>query len=551
MIERLLSPTLIDALGWTLLHTLWQGALFAVLLGLALIALRAYSAQARYLVAVGFLAAFFLTVGLTFVGLYSSAPPTAALPETTRITNENPSSAKPASASIEVVSNTQSPATYPIAESWQQRATNYFDRHLPLIVTLWLLGVLFLQLRFLGQLVYIQRLKSYATERLPPRWAARIQELEARMDIHRPVRYLTSHRVSGPFTTGWLRPVVMLPHELLLRLRDIQLVAILAHELAHVKRHDFAVNLLQTALSTFFFYHPGVWWISARIHDEREHCCDDLAIQATGERVDYARTLVELQERELTAPKLAMAYGGGGFGYRIRRLLTGYLGTATFGEGVVTTLIFVAVGSLALAATGSSQPTPSDGYPSDGVPGIVAPAPPPPAPAPPPPPPAAPPPPPTEQSVEETFDFHVDVHEDGQQDTNPATDEFDLLMRNIYDGKVEMVRYLLDKVDDLNRLDERGFTPLMAAASENEIEITRLLLDRGVDVNQLNDNGWTALTEAADEGSLAVARLLIEAGAGRESEGLPDRYPPDHGRLGGSPRRAPAASRQWCRRQCR
>jgi ankyrin repeat protein len=296
-----------------------------------------------------------------------------------------------------------------------------------------------------------------------------------------------------------LRPVILLPEGMLEQLRESQIMAVLAHELAHIRRHDFAVNLMQTVLTTFFFYHPGVWWINARIHDEREHACDDLAVAATGGRTDYARTLLELREREGSTPKLAMAYGGGGFGYRVRRLLTGYLNTATFGEGVVTTLIFVLVGSLAIAARPSAASELTLVETAREFPKNMAPAPPPPV---------IPPP------FDFDFDQHTDVHVD--QNTNdpiPSGSEFELLMEAIYEGQTEMAHYLLDRVDDLSRTDDRDFTPLMAAASENEAEIARLILERGVDVDQTNRSGWTALTEAADEGSLEVARLLLAAGA--------------------------------------
>ena len=519
MIERLLSPNLVDALGWTLIHSLWQGALFALLLGVVLITLRAYSAQARYLVSVGFLLAFFVAVGLTFGSQYSASDTVVEFSSTTAPETPTPSNDDGPSAQSDRATTTERAVERPAA-TVALPGTAYFQRHLPLIVTLWLMGVLVLQLRFLGQLVYVQRLKSYATQNFPEEWTARLRDLEQRLGIGRKVRYLTSARVNGAFTTGWLRPVVMLPAGLLQELREAQLLAILAHELAHVKRHDFAVNLLQTLLSTFFFYHPGVWWMSARIHDEREHCCDDLAVGATGERIDYARTLVQLREKELITPKLSMAIGGVGFGGRIRRLLSGYLGTATFGEGVVTTLILGATLSLAMATSPKA---------SDSSLTVTAPARPgqtfrtqsgsPPAPV------------FTKRELQDRIGSIVVEELDKEGLTDPRnydeqapTDEFGMLMRAIYDGDTERFNYLVEKVDDLGRLDRHGFTPLMAAASEDEVEIARVLIDRGVDVNQLSsENGWTALIEAADEGSFEVARLLIQNGAQVDLKG-PNAY---------------------------
>ncbi|PPK88710.1 beta-lactamase regulating signal transducer with metallopeptidase domain [Neolewinella xylanilytica] len=535
MITRLLTPHLVDALGWTLLHTLWQGALFALLLGLVLILLRAFSPRARYYVACGFLGAFVLTVGLTFYELYASEDSLAAVQDTGNLIVSNESGTQPTSESI-MAPERRREATSNEAEAapltaFLQSARTYFDRHLPLLVTLWLMGVLVLQLRLLGQLAWVQRVKSYGTARFPAVWAERLQDLEQKLDIRRPVRYLTSGRVSSPFTAGWLRPVVLLPGDMLTSLRESQVMTILAHELAHIKRQDFAVNVLQTFLTTFFFYHPGVWWMSARIQDEREHCCDDLAVAATGERIDYARTLVELQEKELLAPKLSMALSGRGFTGRVSRLLNGYLNTATFGEGVITTLIFAAVLSLAIGTTGEVQASgtlaeaePSGEFSSPALGAQI-------------------------MSEEETeamnqaihaaareagrqtnqqhfqateprnredfhfdFDADVNVHEDG------AEDAFSLLMHAIYDGDLEMVKYLLEKVNDLSQTDERGFTPLMAAASENHVDVAKLLIERGADVNQVHRQ-WTALIEAADEGSLEVAELLLDNGASVNFDG--------------------------------
>ncbi len=470
MIEQLLSPQLVAALGWTLLHTLWQGALFALLLGVVLILLRRYSAQARYLVAVGVLGAFCLTAGLTFYAQYE-APSTFSTPEsapTVRLTDgDAPADQNGPRRSARV---TTSPAgSSGGTSSIVQQGKVYFVRHLPLLVTLWLMGVLVLQLRLLGQLAYLQRIKSFGTERFPDHWMAALADLPHRLNVSRPVRYLTSSRIQSPLTTGWLRPVIMLPSKMRTSLEDSQLLAIVAHELAHIRRNDFAVNVLQTLLTTFFFYHPGVWWISARIQEEREHSCDDLAVAATGKKVDYARTLVHLQEQELAAPRHSMAVGGDGFSGRIKRILGGYFGAATFGEGVVTTLLIGAVLSLAIGTTGQAQGSAVD--------------------------------PTTAVAV-------VDRSDDRAND-----EDFELLIRAIRAGDLELVTQRLERVSNLNRTDDNDLTPLMAAAAGNHAVIAALLIERNADVDYVNAIGRSALIEAASTGALEVARLLIKTGA--------------------------------------
>ncbi|MEM6396546.1 MAG: ankyrin repeat domain-containing protein [Bacteroidota bacterium] len=548
MIKQILSPKMIDALGWTLIHALWQGALFALLLGVLLIALRKYSAQARYWVSVGMLVGFFVTVGLTFWGLASSSEASANR-VAIRSSSEVSSGLAQQHTSEELAQQHTSEelaqqhtsdelatldASDEAAAPLLGQARTYFNRHMPLIVTLWLLGVLVLQLRFLGQLAFVQRMKNYGVQRFPSSWAGSIQELEEALGISRPVRYLVSKRAWSPLTVGWLRPAVIFPEGMLDQLRESQVATILAHELAHIKRQDFIVNVLQNFLTTFFFFHPGIWWMSTRIEEEREHACDDLAIAATGGRIDYAKTLIQLKENQMASPQLSMALAGrgGGFTHRIKRLLSGYLGSATYGEGVVTTLILVATLGLAFTLTGQSQ----DGHTESRSPVFV------------------------EENMggeEQTSDYGGDIQPAEVQinsrdkreaeyvvseqlqleETRPQVveaeqteivwgdinfeglseeEELRLLVRAIRQGDVEMFRYFMDRVRNINQAagpDEQYFTPLMAAASEDRVDMLQALLDRGADVNYVNANGWTALIEAADEGSYRSAQFLLAAGA--------------------------------------
>lgn len=535
MIEQLLSPQLVHALGWTLVHTLWQAALFALLLGGLLILLRKYSAQARYVVAISILGAFFFTVGATFYRLYTPNLPAISSQETFGSPNpeaayfgEQTTSTGTGTASVVQKTTTASSNPAPTV-SFQERMIRYYNDHLPLIVTLWLMGVLMLQLRFLGQLAFVQRLKNYGTERFPARWAGQIQELETALKISKPVRYLTSHRIGSPMVIGWLRPAVLFPPALLEELRESQIVAIIAHELAHVKRHDFLVNLLQSLFCTVFFYHPGVWWMSARIEEEREHCCDDLAIEATGQPVGYAKTLLELKESELAGASLAMAYSGNGKGFkqRITRLLSGYLNTSTYGEGFTTAVIIAGCIALALNLSGQQENSLINGghtadnvevfhqgeftTPSEEERNGFGPPPPP------------PPPKPIAPLNQEEAQMVIEKLLGKQigRDSGDTPSLFDLFMQAVYEGEEELVAYFLEKKEftNLNQTDEHDFTPLMAAASENHEEVVQLLIDAGAEINFVNAHGWTALIEAADEGSYESAVVLIKAGADANLKG--------------------------------
>ncbi|MEO0787032.1 MAG: ankyrin repeat domain-containing protein [Bacteroidota bacterium] len=551
MIEQILSPKIIDALGWTLIHALWQGALFALMLGVLLILLKRYSSQARYLVSVGLLAGFFVTVAFTFGNLVNSSAGVGV--RTNQDTSnelarldapdepehvDDSEEVLPPSTSDELIAleaSDEPTELEGVSIPWLDQARDYFNRHIPLLVTLWLLGVLVLQLRFLGQLAFVQRMKNYGVQRFPSSWAGKIQELEEALDIRRPVRYLVSRRALSPLTVGWLRPAVIFPDGMLDQLRESQVATILAHELAHIKRHDFIVNVLQNFLTTFFFFHPGVWWMSTRIEEEREHACDDLAIAATGGRIDYAKTLIQLKENQMTSPQLSMALAGrnGGFTYRIKRLLSGYLGSATYGEGIVTTLILVATLGLALSLTGQTPDLNHGGeqltqIEESGEAGEMSSL--------------------SQENLPSTPAYPSPLggevqspRTDGADDSRQlepaeldlveqeaiawsdvdlgnlsAEEELRLLVRAIRQGDEGMFRYFLNRVRNLNQAagpEENYFTPLMAAASEDQVGMLEALLERGADVNYVNGQGWTALIEAADEGSYRSAQLLLAAGA--------------------------------------
>jgi hypothetical protein len=148
------------------------------------------------------------------------------------------------------------------------------------------------------------------------------RELGRRLGLHRAVTLLESAAVAVPVVVGWLRPVVLVPASTLAGLAPKQLEAILAHELAHIRRHDYLVNLFQAVVETLLFYHPAVWWVSTQIRRERENCCDDLAVAVCGDRLGYARALVELEGLRGAAPRLAMAVSGGSLSGRVRRLVS-------------------------------------------------------------------------------------------------------------------------------------------------------------------------------------------------------------------------------------
>jgi bla regulator protein blaR1 len=226
---------------------------------------------------------------------------------------------RPASA-LDARRTAASPAVLPATDSAALAVRARIADALPGVVGLWCAGVVLLSIRYLGGWRLVQRLDRTARPLAEGEVAAGLGRLVRRMRISRPVRLLESAMVEVPTVVGWLRPAILLPAATLGGLTAEQLEAILAHELAHIRRHDYLASLLQSAVETVLFYHPAVWWVSHRMRVERELCCDDEAVAACGNPVQYARALAGLEALR-PAPRLLPAGSGGPLFERIARLV--------------------------------------------------------------------------------------------------------------------------------------------------------------------------------------------------------------------------------------
>ncbi|WP_229490448.1 M56 family metallopeptidase [Pseudoduganella namucuonensis] len=191
-------------------------------------------------------------------------------------------------------------------------------RHLELLVGTWALSIAVLSLRAGAGLAWIARTARHGGP--DPHWQERLSRLALRFGVRRPVRLRVSDALASPVTAGWWRPVVLVPGALLTGMPPDLLEALLAHELAHVRRHDYLVNLLQNAVEILLFYHPAVWWLSSRIA-ERELIADDIAASKLGEPRRLALALSELERLQFSTQQLALAANGGDLMERIKRLL--------------------------------------------------------------------------------------------------------------------------------------------------------------------------------------------------------------------------------------
>lgn len=294
----------VESLAWTLVHFLWQGSLAAMLLGATLFFLRGTDARWRYGAGCTALTLMALAPLVTFATLHADGGSPASLSAATR--------------STEVVFAQWSPvaATGPALED----QVGIFQQLVPWLVGSWMLGVLALGLLHFRSWRGLQRTRAAGVRPAQPFWQERADHLSSLLGLARRTVVLLSDHVQVPSVVGWLRPVVLLPTSCLTGLTTAEVEMILLHELAHVRRRDYLVNLLQVAVETLLFYHPAVWWVSRQIRLEREVCCDDAAIAVQGDAHAYAVALTRVEALRSVTPSMAMGSDGGSLLHRIRRL---------------------------------------------------------------------------------------------------------------------------------------------------------------------------------------------------------------------------------------
>jgi outer membrane protein assembly factor BamB/beta-lactamase regulating signal transducer with metallopeptidase domain len=336
------SATLVERFGWVLLHSLWQFTLLAVLAVAAARLLNRFSAAARYMVLLFAMLLMVVSPAATWLTMPDVAS-TSAVATMMNVRSEIPTY-KTASAPMgrELTSAAIVPASSPgpadvsvwgvdrrtdnrsLAASSGDRLSNiavYLRPWLATIVAAWCLGVVVFSFRPLLSWYTVTRLRRVGVCVAPERVRLLLERTARRLPLRRTVEVLQSTLINVPVVVGYVRPVILLPLSLVAGLPARQLEAILAHELAHIRRHDYLVNIVQTAVETLFFYHPGVWWLSSQIRIEREHCCDDLAVVALGDRVEYGRALLAIEELRGPATALALGANGGTLLDRVRRVL--------------------------------------------------------------------------------------------------------------------------------------------------------------------------------------------------------------------------------------
>jgi len=298
------DPRWAPALGWALLHFLWQGALVGLVAALILRWLT--RSDLRYAVACAALALCVLLPTGTALHEFRSASRVAT--ELTLQAHFEPNDAPP---SLRI----------PASPSLLARLETSLRPQLPRVVLLWALGCALLALRLGSGWIWALRWKRLA-KAAPEAWMTRLRELSKPMGLTRAVRLRASGLVDTPLALGLWKPVILVPASLFTGMAPELLEALLAHELAHIRRHDYLVNLLQSFVEVMLFYHPAVWWISRRIRIEREFLADERASSILGEPRRLALALNALDDLQPLLATPALAARGGHLMNRIQRLLS-------------------------------------------------------------------------------------------------------------------------------------------------------------------------------------------------------------------------------------
>ncbi len=340
-ITLFLDTPLAETLGWTVLHSLWQGVLLALLVKIGLQLGAKWTARRRYYLAYAALfAQLVIAIGTFYYLLPVSLPTEQGLQDLLPLLPTSPALAT--------------------STNWWAQVEDFIAPSLPLIVLMWWIGMVFFLLRLSVSYLWWNSLRHRQHLPVPTAWEDRFQALKKNMKIGRSVQLRLSELVSGPVLIGQLKPLVLLPIALVNQLSVKEVEAILAHELAHLQRYDYLLNAIQLFLEAVFYYHPAIWWLGTEIRMLREQCCDDLAIRYTGNSLTYAKTLLTVAEHQRQLPsQFALGLLGGNkrqLLHRIQRILNQPVKQPDMREKFAVTSVLLSLALLVSLTAGWSWP---------------------------------------------------------------------------------------------------------------------------------------------------------------------------------------------------
>lgn len=283
----------VRALGWTILHSMWQAFFIYACLRIVLKLWPQAGARIKYNLSL-----------LSLSGIFTWF--LATLYMHVQRLQEAREAVQHFSGTLTLHEPVHLTAVYPSQDPLIWLFPN-LELCFPFVVTLYIAGMTGMIIKLLSDLFQLRKIRTTRIEPMGDAWDKHLDKLAARLQIPRKVKLLISRHVQVPVMLGFIKPLILLPVAMVNNLTEAQLEAVLLHELAHIKRNDYLLNIFQSIVETILFFNPFVWLISKIIRMEREHCCDDLVIASTAQPLQYAHALVALEEYRLTANRLTMA----------------------------------------------------------------------------------------------------------------------------------------------------------------------------------------------------------------------------------------------------
>jgi beta-lactamase regulating signal transducer with metallopeptidase domain len=336
--DAILNLPIMETLGWTVLHSFWQGALIGMIVYL-LAKFSPKNSALQYNLSVFGVFAIFITSIITFVSLsYQYA-----------VIIEPISSFEGTFADFSASENTQTSAGL----------NTLLFKNIRIVSIIYLLGLSFFSCKFIISVYKSAQLQFSDKTFLPIKWVSKMNSLQIQMGISKRIDLFESSKISSPLVIGFLKPMILFPIGLINKLSPEETEAILVHELSHIKRNDYLINLFLSGIHMVFHYHPVVWWLVSKAKTEREHCCDIIAIESLNNNpIQYAKTLIRLQQFTINSKDLSVAFAGhdSSFSARMKRILNQPNKTSIM-EKLSTSLVLVLiVAGLSLALIEKQSP---------------------------------------------------------------------------------------------------------------------------------------------------------------------------------------------------
>jgi bla regulator protein blaR1 len=311
---------LIHIFGWTIINSLWQSLFIAILLSIVLLFINPKHAKIRSMLAFASLILVFAASVRTYSDLsYTKTKSIQNDNHTVSIFNsdmiifhDTPSS-----------NNEEDKASNSVLDSSITTVSNFAGKNLSYVVVIWFAGFLILTFRMLGGYFYMQRIKTKQVFEIDQKWLNILLTISEHFGIKKTVGLLESAIVKFPTVIGYFKPVILMPLGSLAEMSVDQVEMILAHELAHIKRSDYLLNLIQSFLEIIYFFNPSVWVISKIIRNEREYACDDMALSINDNSMILAKALLSVHQKESKRPVVAISALGtkNSILWRIKRMV--------------------------------------------------------------------------------------------------------------------------------------------------------------------------------------------------------------------------------------